>query len=153
MWYSLQVMILIYQVIMSVCSKYVSYYILIVYLQYIVVLSLLSCLHEETNLKIQSRLVQIDRCVNTWRADRLYYITLIDLIIIKPMNTMNMFQLIYVLGIIVGLSQLVFLTYPNPTQWYSVYQICQLDKRSIMDTRCVHVRAVTIMLILGQLSM
>ena len=36
-----------YQVIMSVCSKYVSYYILIVYLQYIVILSLLSRLHEE----------------------------------------------------------------------------------------------------------
>ena len=32
---------------MSVCNKYMSYYILIVYLQYIVVLSLLSCLHEE----------------------------------------------------------------------------------------------------------
>ena len=36
---------------MSMCSKYVSYYILIVYLQYIVVLSLLSCLHKENEPK------------------------------------------------------------------------------------------------------
>ena len=37
---------------MSVCSKYMRYYILIVYLQYIVVLSLLSCLHEENEPEI-----------------------------------------------------------------------------------------------------
>ena len=57
MWYSLQVMmILIHQVIMSVCSKYVSYYILIVYLQYIVVLSLLSCLHEENEPEMDNQM-------------------------------------------------------------------------------------------------
>ena len=47
---------------MSVCSKYVSYYILIVYLQYIVVLSLLSCLHEENEPEMEK---WVNKCITS----------------------------------------------------------------------------------------